>query len=56
MKTVQFTMTDELHQRLKETAWNRRKTQADTLRAVLDETLLRSATAGEGKKVDGAAR
>jgi hypothetical protein len=54
MKTVQITLPDELHQRLKDVAWSRRKTLADTFRAILDENLPPSATGGD--KAEGAAR
>jgi len=39
MKTLQFTVTDDLHLRLKDEAWRRRLTMADTLRAVMNEHL-----------------
>ncbi len=39
MKVVQLTITDEVHARLREHAWRRRMTQADTVRALLDEHL-----------------
>jgi predicted DNA-binding protein len=56
MKTIQITLPDDLHQRLKDTAWSRRKTQADTLRDVLDENLPLSTTGRGDAKVEGVDR
>jgi predicted DNA-binding protein len=39
MKTTQFTLTDEQHRRLKEEARKRGATQADTMRALIEEHL-----------------
>jgi hypothetical protein len=39
LKTLQFTVPNDLHSRLKEEAHKRRDTLSNTLRAVLDESL-----------------
>ncbi len=39
MKIVQLTITTEAHSRLKELAWQRRTSMAQTLRDLLDEHL-----------------
>ena len=44
MKIVQIAVSAEIHKRLKEEAWRRRTTMADTLRAVLNEHLPRLGT------------
>ena len=39
MKTVQLTMEDDLHARLKEAAWEAKMTLGNYLRSMLDEHL-----------------